>query len=113
MQHGHSCGGSDHVQTHPLQAFSLELQNARHAIRNVDDPGGNVGASVVDPYDHSPSIAQVGDADLSAQGQLTMGGSHVVHIIGFAAGRRPAVEIASVPGSRPHLIGLGASCSFA
>ena len=56
-QHGHGWTRFNQVEAHSLQALRLELQYARHAVRNVDDPRGNIRTTVIDAYDHRPSVS--------------------------------------------------------
>ncbi len=93
------CAGS----THDIQA-NARVASADHAdplccaARQVDLSPTDEGAAVVDANGDGASIAGVGDAHQSAEGQRLMRGGHGVHVEAFTIGSQAAMEAAAVIG---------------
>src|SRR5437899_7085133 len=100
-------GGMVQVQPDILQTELLETQRARGVVGKVDDPAVHHGAPVIDTNHHDFAVPQVGDLDEGAQREAGVSGGEIAHIEGFAAGCLFALELLSVPGRGPYLIGFG------
>src|SRR6202012_3862907 len=60
-------------------------------------------AAVGDGDDDGALVAQVGDLDLTAEGQGVMGGGELVHVEGATAGGEMALEECAVPAGQSAL----------
>src|SRR2546430_17580287 len=58
-----------------------------------------VRTAIVYAHDNGTAIIEIGDSHVAGQRQRGMRGRDTVHVIDFAIGSQPAVEIAAVPGS--------------
>src|SRR5581483_4109820 len=95
------------IQTYALQALAPELECLSGSIGQVNNPARNHRTAVIDPHNHGLAIAQVRDFHVASHGKLQVGSSHVVLLVGFAAGRGLTLKGLPIPGSGPHLIRLG------
>src|SRR6266404_3435731 len=100
-------GGMVQVQPDILQTERLETQRARGVVGKVDDPAVHHGTPVIDTNHHDLAIPQVGDLDEGAQREAGVSGREIAHVEGFAAGCLFALELLSIPGRGPYLIGFG------
>src|SRR5438105_2317395 len=96
----------NYVKAHPLQSLFSELQGASGAVGDIDDAAGDNRTTIINADRDSPSVVKVRHPHPATEGQGGMGGGHVVHVVGLAAGGVFAVEIASVPGGGANLVGL-------
>ena len=56
------------------------------------------GAAVIDPHDDAPAVVQIGDIDITGQGQVLVRCGHAIHVIDFTAGGAVTVKFFAIPG---------------
>src|SRR5579871_2132005 len=101
------------IQAHTLQPAMLELQRLSSTVRQVDDATRNNGSAVIDADDYGFPVPQIRHLHIAPHGKREVCGSHIVHIVRFAASRRFAFENLSIPGRSPHLVRFGFADLFA
>ena len=91
-------GAADVVHPHPRHAAVVEAEQLGGAHRNIDHAVGVVGPAVVDAHDDGFLVGEVGHPRVARDRQRRMRGRDRRHVVDFAVGGRPAVEILAVPG---------------
>src|SRR6202023_2459362 len=79
----------------------------RGIVGKVDDPTVYDGTPVIDANDYGLAVPQIGDLDEGAQRKFGVSGSEIAHVEGFSTGCLFPLELLSIPGRGPYLIGFG------
>src|ERR1700757_5527815 len=83
--------------------FPMKL--SRCLVGEVDNSALYDWPAIVDADDHRSAVSQIGDLHHGPERQSRMCCRQIVHIERLAAGSLLAIEVASVPGRGPNLIG--------
>ena len=75
----------------------MEAKELRSPHRQVDDTIGGKRSAIVDAHDDRAAILQIGDARVARHRQGGMRGRDAMHVVDFAVGGEPAVEIRAIP----------------
>src|SRR5713101_1980686 len=106
LQQRHGSGLVE-VQADGLQTALFEAERTGGVVGKVNDPAIYDGTPVIDTNHHGLAVPQVGDLDVGAQLEAGVSRCEIAHVEGFAAGCLFALELLSVPGRGPYLVGFG------
>src|SRR5690606_18194329 len=90
--------GNDGLDLHRRRARLVHPELERGDVTQVDDAAFVERSAVVDAHDDAAPVAQVAHAGVAGQRQRLVGGAVGTHVVGLHAGRRPAMELGTVPG---------------
>src|SRR5215469_2662149 len=104
-QHGHRLRLGNDIQADCLDTLMFQMKLSRCLIGEVDDSALYDRPAIVDADDHRSAVSQIGDLHHGPERQSRMCCGQIVHIERLSAGSLFAIEVASVPGRGPNLIG--------
>lgn len=93
--------GVDQVDANP--GCAAKSQHLCCCIGQIDDPACDHWTPVIDAHDDRSVIMQVGHANQSAQRKAAVGARHSIHVEGFTARGRLALESVAIPGRTAKL----------
>ncbi len=90
-------GAANIFDPDPGEALATEIEEMGSAMRQVDHAIAMERTAVVDADDERMAVGQVGDSGVARHRHGPMSGRERIHVIDFAVGSEPAMELASVP----------------